>query len=403
MIIVGDWCPEIYSVDLKLPLNIYLANLEAPILPQIHTYKEQIKAGPHLHSYTLPQSENQFVFSLANNHIMDYGLSGLEESLTLLKNKNMLSCGAGKDVFEARHPLIIEDSGVRIGIISTCEAQFGVARHNQSGVAEFGTWIYKAIGKLRKTVDHVIISIHAGMEDSPWPSQYLRDLYHSYIDAGATVVHGHHSHIPQGFEAYKEGLIFYGMGNFAVNPDKWRDYPNGMWSSGAIINFNTRPLEWELLTFEIRYQEKPKKILIEKSSLEEQKKHLNYIELCNLPLQDSQLFYALWQEVALRTYYNHAANYMGFLKTSNPQKGRSIRAYLAKIKHIFFKNNNLIQSNPNQWDYSLWHVMFACESHRQGLATALGMLSGEIKDLRTEESHNLADGMMPWSVGVIPK
>lgn len=401
MIIVGDWSPQIYAVDLNLPENLYLANLENPILPQWHTYETQSKAGPNLSSHALPKLGSQFIFSLANNHTMDYGLSGLEESLVSLKKRNMRACGAGKDIFEARQPLIIEDNGVGIGIISACEAQFGVARHNQPGVAEFGTWIYKAINKLRETVDNVVVSIHAGIEESPWPSPYFRDLYRSYIDAGATVVHGHHAHIPQSFEAYADGLIFYGMGNFAVNPDNWCNYPNGMWSLGAEINFNIRPLTWKLHTFEIRPQGDSKNILIQQSTLEEHKRHLDYIEICNFPFQDSQLFYALWQEVALRVYYHHAASYMGFLKSPNSQKTRSIRSYLSKIKHSIFKKNSSIQSYPSQWNHLLWYHMFACESHRQGLATALGVLSGEIHDLRTEEIRKIADKMMPWSVGII--
>ena len=55
---------------------------------------------------------------------------------------------------------------------------------------------------------YVIVSVHAAIEDSPWPSPYIRELYHSFIDAGATVVHGHHLHVPQGYETYDEGVIF---------------------------------------------------------------------------------------------------------------------------------------------------------------------------------------------------
>jgi len=57
--------------------------------------------------------------------------------------------------------------------------------------------------------------------------------------------------------------------------------------------------------------------------------------------------------------------------------------------------------SPNHYDYMLWYHMIACESHRQMLATALGLLGGEIKDLRTEETRILADEMMPWSRGMV--
>jgi hypothetical protein len=45
--------------------------------------------------------------------------------------------------------------------------------------------------------------------------------------------------------------------------------------------------------------------------------------------------------------------------------------------------------------------MISCQSHRESISTALGLLSGEIEDLRTKETHLLADEMMPWSIGVI--
>gem|GEM_PF-5055964 len=59
------------------------------------------------------------------------------------------------------------------------------------------------------------------------------------------------------------------------------------------------------------------------------------------------------------------------------------------------------ESGPGQYDYLLWYHMIACESHRQMLATALGVLNGELPDLRTEEIRYLVDTMMPWSQGYI--
>ena len=73
----------------------------------------------------------------------------------------------------------------------------------------------------------------------------------------------------------------------------------------------------------------------------------------------------------------------------------SIRNILSSFKYIF---HNLLadQSHPNQSDYLLRYHMIVCESHRQMLATALGVLSGEIKDLRTEETRHMVDEMLPW-------
>jgi len=402
MILVGDWAPGRTKVDtIQLTDSVVLANLEGPILPDAYKHNTSSKAGPHLSSSMLPATKEQFVLSLANNHIMDYGITGLEATQTQLEQRGFRWCGAGQNIQIARQPVIISDKGARLGIIACCEAQFGVSRWGQPGVAEFGPWVYKAIRDLQQVADVVIVSVHAAVEDAPWPSPYIQELYRSYIDAGATVVHGHHSHVPQGYEEYNGGLIFYGMGNFAVDPGKWRDYPNGLWSIGAEIDFATSPLRWRLLTFEIRDEPDTATILVEESTEVERAGHNHYLELCNRPLTRPDLLAALWQEVALRAYYRYGARYMKF--TALPQSSArwaQIRTGLSMLRHGLL-NQLSPESGPGQYDYLLWYHMIACESHRQMLATALGVLNGELPDLRTEEIRYLVDTMMPWSQGYI--
>ncbi len=403
MFLVGDWAPGAKQLSTPSVFDgLAVINLEGPVLPASHGLAPSSKAGPVLCSATLPKSECGVVFTLANNHMMDFGLLGLEATVLTIKAMRYRSVGAGKDLSKARSAIVVKDRGLRIGIIACCEAQFGVARRTQGGTAEFGPWVYDRIRELRKTVDAVIVSVHAAVEDSPWPSPYIRDLYRSFINAGASVVHGHHAHVPQGYEAYSDGMIFYGMGNFAVDPDKWRNYPNGMWSLAAEIDFDVKPVRWRQLTIEIRHQPGSDAIAIEESNDEERAGHNRYLEICNRPFDDPELFDALWQEVALRAYYHHGAEYMRF--SGPPPSGRRVqaRAGLSMLKGALL-NRSTPSFRLRQNDYLLWYHMIACESHRQMLATALGVLAGEIEDLRTAETHCLADEMMPWSVGVSPE
>ena len=394
MVLLGDWALGSKRCQLKIGDHVCLANLEGPILPSGHTCLPIPKAGPALCSCEFPDC-TRFVFALANNHLMDFGVRGLEETLKALNARGIQSCGAGKDIGEARQPIVVRDRGVDVGIISCCEAQFGVSRRDTAGVAEFGPWVYRVIRQLRTKVDTVIVSVHAAIEDSPWPSPYIRELYHSFIDAGATVVHGHHSHVPQGYETYDEGVIFYGMGNFAVDPDKWRDAPNGLWSLGAEIDFAAKPLRWRPLTFVIRQRTDLDTVTIEESTPEEHTTMVRYLELCNRPFSNPDLLEALWQEVALRSYDHYGAAYMGFHVPFLMRLRACVRKYLLTIKNMVSSGANPI--DPVRSDYLLWYHMVACESHRQMLATALGVLCGEIRDLRTDESCLLADEMLPWS------
>jgi poly-gamma-glutamate synthesis protein (capsule biosynthesis protein) len=399
MIIVGDvatgnkFASVVFPI---LPCKKFLANLEGPLLSQNHSYFAIPKVGPSLYSSFLPQNISSYIFSLANNHTMDYGKAGLDTTINVLRQSGMHYCGAAASVSSAREPLIIQDRGISIGIISCCEAQFGVARNNQPGVAEFGPWIYKVIKNLSHIVDCIVVSVHAGVEDSPWPSPFIRDLYRSYIDAGATIIHGHHAHIPQGYEEYNDGLIFYGLGNFAVDPEKWNNYPNGLWSIGADINLNTKPLQWVLKTFEIRHKSGSKIISIEESYPEEHEEHIKYLELCNRPFHDEILFNSLWQEIAVRAFYSYGGNYTDFLpKKKSLMKIIKELIQISKI-YVFRDKTGFNEIHKiTQPKKLLYYHMIACESHRQMLVTALGVLSGEIEDLRDGNSRLLVEKMAP--------
>jgi hypothetical protein len=380
--------------------KVVLANLEGPILPCEHSAIPLPKIGPNLFSRGLPDGPGKFVLSLANNHVMDYGVQGLTATMSALAREGIEACGAGKDTVEARRPVVVEDRGVKVGIVACCEAQFGVARRIQAGVAEFGPWVYHAIRGLRRTVDSVIVSIHAAVEDAPWPSPYVRELCHSFINAGAAVVHGHHAHVPQGYEKYREGVIFYGMGNFAVDPDGWRDYPNGLWSLAADLDFTERPVRWRPITLEIRSGSESGNIVVEESSGQEQVGHKRHLEMCNRPFNDDAFFDAIWQEVALRVYFHHGARYMGFAPPKRRLRRASLRASLSMAGDALV--GSPVPQPPSRQDMLMWYHLIACESHRQMLATALGVLSGEIDDLRTGETRQLADEMMPWSRGIVP-
>jgi len=397
MIIVGDFAPGSKKVvDRYSGGSVVLANLEGPILPTIKDHLPMPKAGPSLFSCELPDHGRPYMFSLANNHLMDFGSPGLDATLIALEERGCKACGAGKDICDARQPIMVEDGGVLVGIISCCETQFGGAGRDTAGVAEIGPWIYHAIRNLCERVDSVLVSVHAAVEDSPWPSPYFRQLCRSFVDAGVSVVHGHHSHVPQGFEAHGDGVIFYGMGNFAVDPERWHKYPNGLWSLAAEIDFGSKPVRWRPFSLENRQQRGTGSIVIEKSNDDERMTRLRHIEMCNRPFDRPELFDALWQEVALRAYHHYGATCMHFPSFSMNDRYAQIRKCLSMLKGALF---NRCVPRPNQSDYLLWYHMIACDSHRQMLATSLGVLAGELKDMRTDESRQLADEMVPWSSG----
>jgi len=380
MIFYGDWAPGRLRCDAALPGGCALVNLEGPILPADHALQAAPKAGPSLFSTALPRTDGRLLCSLANNHTMDYGAAGLALTREVLRARGALPVGAGATRDAAREPVFVTDAGVRVAIIACCEAQFGAAERERPGVAVLGPWVYDTIRTCRAQADAVVVSVHAGAELSPWPAPALQDLYRSWIDAGASVIHGHHPHVPQGFEEYNGGFILYGLGNLSVNPHDWEAYPNALWSLAVEVNFAARPVQWRVQTYALC--DADEHVVIVSSDGADRRA---YLHECNRALGDRGLLEALWQEVAVRTYQ---AYYRTWLRFPPKQKG---------VRNLF----PLTPFRPpkaSRQDLRLWYHLFACLTHSDLIATALGVLCGEFTDLRTAESGSLADRWLPWTV-----
>ncbi len=399
MILAGDWVSGGRNVQIELcNQEMLLANLEGPILGAGDNFVPIAKAGPHLFSTSLTRPLKQMIVSLANNHLLDYGEAGLAATFQALRDAGVQAVGAGDSIDAARYPLIFQAEFATIGVLACCDPQFGEAAEGSAGVAAWGPWIYTAIRQLKQETDHVIVSVHSAVEDAPWPSPEVQARYRSYIDAGATLIHGHHAHIPQGVEEYNGGLIAYGLGNFVVDPMRWQDTPNALWSLGLDVEFSPESYVWRLFSFVI--DDSLDAVCVRPSDETEWMAHADYIQDCCRPLAEPRLLKGLWHESALRTYYAYAARFLdlpdGIKQTANDSLWNAVSCRLRETWQVWH------QKPPTRENYLLWRVMLHCESHRDALSTALGILSGTIEDERTQETKQLADQMMPWSYGVVP-
>ena len=236
MIFYGDWAPGL-ALRLVAAGRLRVVNLEGPLLLPSSDLPPAPKAGPTVSSAFPPHADGQLLCSLANNHTMDYGSAGLNATLNALRSRGIVAAGAGATRDAARRPVFLSERGLRIAVVACCEAQFGAAQLDRPGVAVLGPWVLDAIRVSRAQADAVVVSVHAGAELSPWPAPAIQDLYRSWIDAGAAVIHGHHPHVPQGCEEYHDGLILYGLGNLAVNPADWCADANALWSLAVEVDF----------------------------------------------------------------------------------------------------------------------------------------------------------------------
>lgn len=157
------------------------------------------------------------VLTLANNHILDFGPTGLQDTRRALDNAQIASTGAGETLAAAREPAYLNRAGRRIAVLAyslTQPTEF-FASSSRAGTAPANERIMLAdIKRARQQADLVIVAVHWGGELEQTPRRNQRHLAHQAIDAGATVVLGHHPHVLQGIEQYGSGFICYSLGNF---------------------------------------------------------------------------------------------------------------------------------------------------------------------------------------------
>jgi poly-gamma-glutamate capsule biosynthesis protein CapA/YwtB (metallophosphatase superfamily) len=167
------------------------------------------------------------VLSLANNHAMDYGGSGLLDTRNTLVGYGIASVGAGENVAEAHTPVIVERNGLRLAFLAYVDvpkeyngfdAHTWIATVSQPGVA----WANRDqiridVAAAKHQADVVVVLLHSGYEENTAVVSFQRAEAITAIDAGAALVIGSHPHILQAIEHYHGGLIAYSLGNFVFD------------------------------------------------------------------------------------------------------------------------------------------------------------------------------------------
>lgn len=194
------------------------------------------------------------ILSLANNHALDQGLSGISFTKKLLSESGLNTVGAGENQKAAWQSQIIEVRGVKIGFLAASYASFndgGKSRNDYVARIEDLETLKSKILNLKSKTDIVIVSMHAGKEYTLEPNQAQKNFARAAVDYGANVVVGHHPHWVQPVERYcpksnqpppvkggesssdnslpregevregatRCGLIFYSLGNFVFDQE----------------------------------------------------------------------------------------------------------------------------------------------------------------------------------------
>lgn len=220
------WGEALDTLDNLAP-DVRVMNLETSV-----TRSDDAAEGKMVHYRMAPENvpclsvARPDVCALANNHVLDFGYRGLEQTRQALAGAEIRAVGAGRNLDEAGRPAIVPVEGRRVIVFSVGERSSGIpeswaADHQRAGVDILpdlsdatARQVAQRLGRTKGPGDIVIASIHWG---SNWgfhvPADQV-DFAHRLVEGGVDVVHGHSSHHVRPVEVYRGKLILYGCGDF---------------------------------------------------------------------------------------------------------------------------------------------------------------------------------------------
>ena len=234
------------------------------------------------------------ILNIANNHILDLGMEGFHNTLAALRQEELTFIGAN-DKPDSSYA-ILEKKGLRFGFLGYCEGANSLPK-NEIWVNKIDqTQILKDIEFIKSECDLVIVSLHWGTENVFYPSPKQISLARRLIDNGASVILGHHSHVVQGIERYKHGLIAYSLGNFQFDYKISCSKTNE--SIVLCLDFQNGLLEnYRIVPVVIDHNNIPV-ILSDKSS----KRVKDHVKNISQPIKDDQITWGWWFEQIAAEY-----------------------------------------------------------------------------------------------------
>ena len=201
--------------------DLNFVNLETPITGRAPVRKKMFAFNAPLASLTELSRVGFNLIALANNHLGDAGQAGIEDTVAHLKQLSQTRplYWAGAD--PGQQPLYFQLPGHPQKIAF-------LAKGSEEELPEFD--VATAVAQVQEAAsraDIVLVSVHAGTEYIHQPPAAVVEGFRRLIDAGATVIFGHHPHVAQGVEVYGRGIIFYSLGNYSLSSKTVRHHRTG--------------------------------------------------------------------------------------------------------------------------------------------------------------------------------
>jgi len=337
--------PLIKVEHLFIKADLSIINLEGPIT---NSNKPILKTGPSLKmdSSIIDCLKSVDIVTLANNHIKDYGQTGIEDTLKLLEDNKIEYLGGGKDLQQAQKIIYKTIKGVRISFVNIAENEWSSATIDSGGANPMNIIDnVHQIKNAKQNSDHVILIIHGGHERFSFPSPRMKNQYRFYADNGADVIVGHHPHCINGFEEYNKSLIFYSIGNLFF-PSKTNYYE---WYKGMFISLKISKTKEISFKFHPYYQSKEGVEFVELMNKNDLKLFNIEMDDLNLVVNNQELLDQKWHEFINFKYENRLLQLSG-------KNG---------LFWIFLKKLGIVNFFINRMNLTVQYNLLRCESHRE--------------------------------------
>ncbi|MBU0638087.1 MAG: CapA family protein [Planctomycetes bacterium] len=379
--------------------ELSIVNLEAPTC---HAGIPIPKSGPPLRMHTAVPAELRSigfdVATLANNHVMDFGPEGLDETLTACQQAGLSTCGAGANGAAAAQPVRAQPAdGVRVSVLAFCEREFGIAANGSAGTA----WLsdpttLNAVAEACSAADVVVVVAHGGVEAVPLPPPQRCEQMRRLVDAGATLVIGHHPHVPHGWEQHGGGFVLYSLGNCLFDYAGGERLPKTDWGLAVTATFEGATLAG----VEIALTEQRDGIV---GIMQQTGEHWDYLKRLCAVTADRDRHTACWQELALQLL---ATRYRPYLvdAVAGPRPPVGVRPEAKRLLHSLGRRIGLLpplaadERPGNLRDPLLLLNLLRNESHRWAITAALEVLSGAAADWRTPETEAEVRELLRWTL-----
>lgn len=333
---------ELFEIWKSSEIRIF--NLEVPLVNKLSPIK---KFGPNLaapcNTINGIKALEPTLLTLANNHILDHGISGLQSTLSLLNEKKISYTGISENIERSSEGFVIYGK-YKVGVYACTETEFSVATEDQPGANPFDMIkSFEHINNLKAKCDYLIVLYHGGKEHYQYPSPNLRKACKKMVDNGANLVVCQHSHCVGSYEEYSRSLIIYGQGNFIFNKHK-----NEFWNNGLLIKITLDDGKIDTEYIPIVATRRGIRLANEK---EADKILEGFIRRSEEILQEGFVD-EKYKEYAKLKIYNYLRYFMGFGKWKSRLDRKILNGYLVKRRI----NEQYLLALEN---------FIACEAHRE--------------------------------------